>query len=104
MVTVSTPLQQISKFVARKASLLQDVGERRSLDWTVRRNHELQRLYRSVLLQPDMATPLPHHDPSITSQRPNHFVVVQAGDLAHRATSTTSTSGPNTVSSSTGSR
>ena len=46
-----------------------------------------------MLLQPYMAAPLPNHNPTITFQRLDNDIVIQAGYLAHSAMSKYSASG-----------
>src|SRR3972149_4906268 len=51
-----------------------------------------------------MAAPLTNNNPPRTTQGAYHLVVIQAGDFAHIASSTTSALGWKSESSSTGSR
>jgi hypothetical protein len=78
--------------------------KRRALDGLVSGNNELQRFVGCMLLKADVTATLAHDDPTVPPQRPNHTLVVQAGDLGHTAISMTSASGESVASSSTGSR
>lgn len=96
--------EESEELLHRESGLFQDVCEGGTLDGSMSRNDELQRPIGGVLLEPDVATPLPDHHPACSAQRLNYGIVVQAGHLGHTAISTTSPSDANPVSSSTGSK
>jgi len=56
-------------------------------------NGDLQYLFPGMLLQPDMATPLPYNYPAITPQGANDLIEREARYLAHTAISVISAFG-----------
>ena len=96
--------EQFAELLNGELCVLQNMGQRGSFDWAMCRYYDFERLRSSAFLQPNVAPALPHHNPAISLQRSNYFVVVENRDLGHTAISTTSTSLVRTASSSTGSR
>lgn len=70
----------------------------------MRREDELERLLRRVLLQADVTPALAHDDPAATLERAEDTLVAEARDLGQTAISTSSAVSRPAVSSSTGSR
>ena len=97
-------LEELEEFVELQASLLQDVGERGTLDGPVSWKDDLQGLFGRSLLEANVATTLADDDPAIAVQGVKNALEIEAGDLAQTAISRTSASGAKSQSSSTGSR
>ena len=58
-----TPIWQLHELLQGQVGLFEDMGERGALDWAMPWHCELQNLGAGVLLEPNMAAPLPNHDP-----------------------------------------
>lgn len=98
------PSQQSFEFLDGEIRLLKDMGERRSLDRSVRGYHEFQSMLRGVLLQANVAAALTNDHPAVALESPNDAFVVEARHLAHSAISMISRSRKAAKSSSVGSR
>ncbi len=96
--------EQFNEVVNRKPGLFQYVGKRRALNGLVRWNDKFQSLVGQRLVKSYVTASLSHDHLTISSESPNHDIVIQARNLGHTASSTTSASGAKPSSSSTGSR
>src|SRR6516164_7201147 len=81
--------EQREKGIEIEPCLLQNVGQGRALHWTVGGNRHFQDLLRQPLLQPQVASLLPHQYPSVPLYGTHNAVVRQARNLAHTSISCT---------------
>ena len=84
--------------------MFQNMGKRRSLDWSVRRDSQLKQLSGGALVETDVTSLLPNSNPSIALESFNKLLVVKTGNFRHKLISSISASGAKSRSSSTGSK
>lgn len=87
------PSQKAKEIIHGQTSLLEDMYQRGTLDWTMGRYHQLEHLVGQVLLESNMAAPLPNHHPAIALESPKNLDVRQARDFAYTVISICSESG-----------
>lgn len=87
--------------------MLQDVGQGRALDRSVRWHDDLERFLLGVLLKADVTSVLADHDPAVALESPDDAIVGKLWDFVQTAISTSSAASVTSRaarSSSTGSR
>lgn len=90
---IATPDQSAherQEVLDRELRLLQDVGEGRALDRSVRRHDDLERFLLGVLLKTDVTSVLANHDPAVALKGPDDAIVGKLWNFVQTAISTSS--------------